>query len=141
MWTRLLATGLALGLGLSGAAASSLRVSPIGLDLAGGAAASTIRLWNNEKQPVNVQVRIFKWTKVDGKDRFEPTTDVVASPPISKLAGGSENLIRVVRVAKRPLAEKENYRLMVDELPSVAAAGTSRVNIVIRHSIPVRFTP
>lgn len=141
MIQRLVAVGLALGLGLSTAGAASLRVSPTGLDLRGGTAASTIRVWNEEKAPVSVQVRIFRWTKVGGKDRFEATTDVVVSPPLTKLAGGSENLIRVVRVTKRPLGEEENYRLMVDQLPSAKRPAAGTVNIVVRHSIPVRFAP
>lgn len=132
---------LALGLGLSTAGAASLRVSPTKLDLRAGTAASTIRVWNDEKTPIGVQVRIFRWTKVNGKDRFEPTTDVVVSPPMSKLAGGSENLVRVVRVTKKPLLEQESYRLMVDQLPGIKRTAPGTVNVVIRHSIPVLFTP
>ncbi|RYE56569.1 MAG: molecular chaperone [Hyphomicrobiales bacterium] len=93
MVQRLVAVGLALGLGLSTAGAASLRVSPTGLDLRGGTAASTIRVWNEEKAPVSVQVRIFRWTKVGGKDRFEATTMLTA---MGHLPSG------LVRHSKRP---------------------------------------
>lgn len=136
---RIIGVALALSLTVGGAGATSLRVSPITLDLDARTAASTIRLWNNDRRPINVQVRVYSWTKVNGKDRLEPTTNVVASPPMTKLAPGSENLIRVVRVSKRPVRGKESYRILVDELPtSQRAAGT--VNVVVRHSIPVHFS-
>jgi fimbrial chaperone protein len=131
---------LALGLATGSAGASSLRVSPVGIDLKAGTAASTVRIWNNDRQPVNVQVRVFRWTKVNGKDRLEPTADVVASPPMTKLGAGSENLIRVVRVTKRAIEGKESYRLMVDELPDPRKQKPGTVNVVVRHSIPVHFS-
>lgn len=134
------AAGLTLSLMVGGAEATSLRVSPITLDLSAGTAASTIRLWNNDRKSVNVQVRVFRWTKVKGKDRLEPTTDVVASPPMTRLAPGSENLVRVVRVTKRPLQAKESYRLMVDELPDTSKRTAGKVNVLVRHSIPVHFS-
>ncbi|MBP1852591.1 fimbrial biogenesis chaperone [Rhizobium halophytocola] len=124
----------------SSADATSLRVSPVRLDLNGGTATSTIRLWDSGSTPTNVQVRVYRWTKVNGRDRLDPTTDVVASPPVTKLAPGRENLIRVVRVAKKPISGTETYRLLIDELPDPKKRVAGQVNVVIRHSIPVRFS-
>ena len=103
-------------------------------------AASTVRRWDDGLRPVNVQVRVFRWTKVNGKDRLDPTTDVVASPPITKLSPGTENLIRVLRVSKQPVKGMEAYRLLIDELPDAGKRLPGQVNVMIRHSIPVRFT-
>lgn len=135
-----LALGLSLGLSATGVAASSLRVSPINIELQGGAATSEVRIWNNEREPVNAQVRVYRWTQSGGQNRLEPTTDVVASPPITQLSGGSENLIRIVRVSERPIQGTERYRLLVDELPDPADQAPGRVNVVVRHSIPVSFS-
>lgn len=120
--------------------AASLRVSPIAIDLKAGSAASTLRLWDDGLRPVNVQVRVFRWTKVNGRDRLDPTTDVVASPPISKLTPGTENLIRVVRVSKQPINGTEAYRLFVDELPEARKPLPGQINVLVRHSIPVHFS-
>lgn len=137
---RIMAASLFVCLTASGAGAAALRVSPITLDLKAAAAASTVRLWDDGLRPVNVQVRVFRWTKVNGKDRLDPTTDVVASPPITKLTPGTENLIRVVRVSKQPVKGTEAYRLLIDELPDAGKRLPGQVNVMIRHSIPVRFT-
>ncbi|PWW04403.1 pili/flagellar assembly PapD-like chaperone [Hoeflea marina] len=139
-FTRLIAASLAACLIAGAAQAASLRVSPITLDLKMGASASTVRLWNEDRTATNVQVRVFRWTKVNGKDRLEPTTDVVASPPITKLAPGSENVIRVVRVSKKPVSGTEAYRLLIDELPDASKRVPGQVKVLVRHSIPVRFT-
>ncbi len=137
---RIMAASLFVCLTVGSAGAASLRVSPITLDLKAPAAASTVRLWDSGLKPVNVQVRVFRWTKVNGKDRLDPTTDVVASPPITKLTPGTENLIRVVRVTKRPVKGVEAYRLLIDELPAAGKRLPGQVNVMVRHSIPVRFS-
>jgi fimbrial chaperone protein len=121
--------------------AASLRVAPILLDLQGGTVTSTLRLWNEDKQAVRVQVRVFKWTRVHGKDVLEPTRDVVASPPMTALPPGSEILIRVVRTSVRPLDSKESYRVVVDQLPESRKRKAGVVNVLVRHAIPLYFAP
>jgi fimbrial chaperone protein len=122
------------------ASAASLRVSPVTLEARGGARATSITLVNDEKRPLNVQVRVFKWTQADGADRLEPTTDVVASPPAVTLAPGAEYVVRVVRTSRAPMTGEESYRLFVDELPDPAAARAGQIAIVMRHSLPVFFS-
>ncbi|MFD2239272.1 fimbrial biogenesis chaperone [Aureimonas populi] len=121
------------------AGASSLRVAPTGLNLPAGNAASSVRVWNNDREPISVQVRVFKATMVGGKERLEPTRDVVASPPMTQLRPGTENLVRVVRVSDRPVQAQERYRLLVDELPDPSRMKAGTVNVLVRHSIPVVF--
>lgn len=128
-----------MGLMVAGAEAGSLRVSPIGLNLNPGSASSSIRVWNNEQRSLGVQVRVFRSKFVDGEEWLEPTNDVVASPPMTTLAPGSENMVRIVRVAKSPVQTEERYRLLVDELPDPKRRKAGTVNVLVRHSIPVRF--
>lgn len=120
--------------------AASLRVAPIQLDLPSGTAASTVRVWNDDPATVRVQVRVFKWTQVNGRDVLEPTRDVVASPPMSTLAPGSENLVRVVRTSTRPVDGRESYRLLIDQLPDPQQRRPGTVNVLVRHAIPLYFT-
>jgi fimbrial chaperone protein len=87
---------------------------------------------------MNVQVRVFRWTQVDGVDRLDPTDDVVASPPIAPLAAQSQRIIRVVRTADAAATE-QCYRLLVDELPPPPSADVHRVQLLLRHSIPLFF--
>jgi fimbrial chaperone protein len=135
--------GLSLFLGFMAAAspglAASLQISPVRLDLPAKAAASKITLLNNGEESVSAQVRIFKWVQVNGKDKLVETRDVVASPPIAKLEPGKNNVIRIVRTAKTPVAAEESYRLLVDELPPAASKAKGNVSFALRYSIPVFF--
>ena len=119
--------------------AASLRVAPVLLDLTAPSAATTLRVWNDAKRPINVQVRVFRWTQRNGEDAFAATDAVVASPPITTLVPGGENLIRIVRTSGRPVQAEESYRLVVDELPDPARRPGGTVVLVVRHSIPVFF--
>jgi fimbrial chaperone protein len=119
--------------------AASLRVAPTTISLVAPDAASVLSLRNDDKRPINVQIRVFRWTQVDGVDRLEPARDVVASPPAARLAGGAATTVRIVRVSKAPVAGEESYRLLVDELPDPSRVRSGTVALVLRYSIPVFF--
>ncbi|WP_192182929.1 fimbrial biogenesis chaperone [Mesorhizobium amorphae] len=125
----------------SAAEAASLRVAPVGLELVAPSAAATLSLSNEEKRPVNVQIRVFRWSQVNGAERLEPTSDVVASPPATVLKGESKLLVRIARVSKRPVSKEESYRVLIDQLPDPSRRGTTSVALVMRYSIPVFFSP
>jgi fimbrial chaperone protein len=119
--------------------AASLRVAPTTLDLLAPDSAATLNLRNEDNRPINVQIRVFRWTQSGGADRLEPTTDVVASPPSQALGANADNVVRVVRVSKQPVAGEESYRVVVDELPDPARRRPGVVNLVLRYSVPVFF--
>jgi fimbrial chaperone protein len=122
-----------------GARAGSLQVEPVLIDVTAPGAASTVTLRNEGTAPINAQIRIFRWSQVDGKETLEPTNDVVASPPAAKLAPQTNYVVRVVRVTKRPVSGEESYRVLVDQLPDAAQQKGNTVNLLVRYSIPVFF--
>ncbi len=134
-----LAAAFCVGTVCSDVDAASLRVAPVLLDLRTPQAATSLRIWNDAQRPISVQVRIFRWRQENGREDFMPATDVVVSPPITKLKGGGENTIRIVRTSKTPVRGEESYRVIVDELPDGADRRAGTVNLVVRHSIPVFF--
>lgn len=119
--------------------AATLRVAPTTLELIAPDSAATLNLRNEAKRPINVQIRVFRWTQTDGAERFEPTNMVVASPPATQLSPGQDYTVRVVRTARQPVAGEESYRVVVDELPDPARRKAGTVSLVVRHSIPVFF--
>ena len=118
--------------------AAALRVAPIIVDVARGA-TSTVELQNLGKSETTVQVRIFRWVQKEGKNKLVATRDVVASPPFTKIKPGRRNIIRIVRLAKRPVVGEESYRVLVDEIPTRNAGRSMRVGIALRYSLPVFF--
>ena len=122
------------------AAAAMLSVSPVSLDVAAPRTSTKLNLENRGEEPVTVQIRVFRWEAKDGKDSLTPMSGVVASPPIATLKPHGKYTVRIVRVAKEPVASEESYRLLVDQLPKLVKQAGSRVSFLIRQSIPVFFT-
>lgn len=142
MRLRALAATIAFAcLAVTGASAAALRVAPILLDVPHGINMTTLHVWNPDKTPVRIQVRVYLWTRKGNNDILTPTRDVVASPPIGTLKPGGENLIRIVRVATTPIGAHEKYRVLVDQLPDPNAQKAGVVSILVRHAIPLRFEP
>src|SRR5712671_4086345 len=86
----LLATTFAHGQPPSG----GFTVSPVRLDLAPGARATSITLSNDADRPKTVQVQAVRWTQVDGEDHYDPVTDLVVNPPVFRIAAGARQIVR-----------------------------------------------
>ena len=125
------------------ALAASITFSPVGVDVQAPDKAGNISLINNsETQPVRVQIRIFRWKQVDGKEVLEPTRDVVASPPVASIPALAKYTLRLARIAPAPIQGEESYRLLIDELPAPIdpKLGASGVQLLLRASIPAFFS-
>ena len=121
------------------AQAGSLQVAPVLVDVTAPGAASTVTLRNEGTTPINAQIRVFRWSLVNGQEKLEPTDDVVASPPSVTLTPKGQYIARIVRVSKQPVAGEESYRLLVDQLPDLSKQKNGTVNLLMRYSIPVFF--
>jgi fimbrial chaperone protein len=121
------------------ASAGSLQVEPVLVDVTAPGAASTLTLRNVGAAPIDAQIRVFRWSLVDGQEKLEPTEDVVASPPVVTLTPEGQYIARIVRVSKRPVTGEESYRLLVDQLPDLSQQKNGAVNLLVRYSIPVFF--
>jgi fimbrial chaperone protein len=123
------------------ASASSLKLTPITIELQAPSASTTLSLENTGTEPMKLQIRVFRWSQQEGVDTLTETRDVVASPPFATLDPNSENIIRVIRLAKTPLVREESYRLLIDEIPKPAGKSRQTVQFKLRHSLPVFFMP
>jgi fimbrial chaperone protein len=123
------------------AQAAALRVEPVLVEIFAPGAAATLTLHNGDASDVNVQIRVFRWSQANGKETLEPTADVVVSPPAAKLAPEAEQVVRIVRVAKQPPQGEESYRIFVDQLPRSEGRSPSTINLLMRQSIPLFFSP
>lgn len=121
------------------AGAASLRISPIGLDIPAGERAASMTLVNTGADPVNLQLRVFKWTQANGDDALDPSSDMIVSPPAATIAPGASYTVRVARTAVAPVAGEQSYRVFIDELPKPVDPRTvgQGVSMVLRTSLPV----
>ena len=86
------------------AQAASLQATPISMEVVAPGATSVLTLRNSGDAPLQAQVRVMRWSQADGEEQLVPATDVVASPPITAIAPKGEQTVRLVRVAKAPVA-------------------------------------
>ena len=112
--------------------AGSLQVEPVLIDVSAPGAASTITLRNEGTAPINVQIRLFRWSQVEGKEHLETTNDVVASPPAITVTPKTNYVARVVRVTKRPVSGEESYRVLIDQLPAPTQERGNAVHLLVR---------
>ena len=127
--------------GLSpGAQSASLQIAPVVVDVTAPGAAATLSLKNQATRTLNAQVRVFRWSQANGEDRYEPTQDVVASPPSVGINPNADYALRVVRVSRAPVRGEETYRMLIDEIPDPARQRNGAISLVLRYSVPVFFS-
>ena len=135
----LLLSCLIVPLASAKAGADGLRVSPTTLEVVAPGAATALNLINQGRAPVTVQARVFRWIQRDGREIYEPTNDVVVSPPMTQLAPGAQQAIRVVRTSTRPVQAEETYRVYIDQIRSRTQGQGGTVSFTSRLRIPVFF--
>lgn len=125
-------------------AASPLMIWPVDPVITGPQRAVALWLENRGGDTVSMQVRVFRWSQVEGEDRFEPQAQVVASPPISQIPPGQRQMVRLIATASTPAQQEQAFRVLVDELPAPApSAGAAApdpaaaVQLQIRYAIPL----
>ena len=131
---------IASALVASAANAADLRVAPTTVEAPPGAGTATITVLDGEQKPLQIQIRVMRWTQQNGQDSLTPTQDVVASPPFVTLQPSQRYLVRLVRTATAAPTGEESYRVLIDELPGQRTLPSGTVDLVLRHSIPVFFT-
>lgn len=123
------------------AAAATLQISPVMIELQANDNASGITLHNPGDTPVYGQVRVYHWDQVNGEDTLTPTQDLIASPPLMKIAERDGQLIRLVRESNTPVTTEQSFRILIDELPPPGVAPQNGVLIRLRYSVPVFIEP
>lgn len=119
------------------ALAGGLTVAPVRLGLAPGQRSTSISVGNAAAQAQTVQVEAFRWTRVDGEDRYEPGPELLVNPPLFELAPGASQLVRVGLRAPANEGAERAYRIFLQEVPRERPLGGAQLNMVLRIGIPV----
>lgn len=139
VWHLACLVGLGSCFGL--AEAGSLSVNPIRLDLDDAHPTSAMTLENKGSGAVVVQLRLMRWLAEGEAERYEPTDDIVATPPIMTIRPGQPQVVRV-GLNRAPDAQRElAYRLFLEEVPPPPTLGYQGVQVAIRIGVPVFVAP
>ncbi len=121
--------------------AGSFAVNPVRLQLSAAQPTAVLHVTNDGKTSTVVQLSLFVWSQVNGRNVLTPTRKLLATPPIFTLPAGGEQIVRVGLLAK-PVAQRETaYRLLMTQVAPRPRPGFRGLRVVLRLSLPVFVAP
>lgn len=111
----------------------SLEVAPTTLDLKAGQ-AGLLYVANHSAEPVTVQIDVYDWSQSDNADHLVPSNTAFISPPLTTIAPGERQIVRVL-ARPAPSDHETGYRIRVSELPD-ASVKPDGVQVLLQFSIP-----
>lgn len=125
------------------AQATSMQVAPIRLVLTSLRPIAAMTVGNNEQTEIAVQAEVLEWSQVDGQDVYTATQDVLVNPAIFRLAGDSQQIVRIgLRIPRE--AKERSYRIFLQQIPlDRVLPGTegARLQTLLRIGVPIFVPP
>jgi fimbrial chaperone protein len=121
------------------ASAGSLAVSPLRLTYANASAIIAVTVENNGQTEALVQTETFAWKQAGIEHKLSATDDVIAVPPVFRLAAGARQQVRVGLTRAFAESHEQTFRLLITEVPTAVSPGT--VAVAVRHSLPIFILP
>ena len=117
----------------------SILIWPVGPVIEADERAAALWLENPGTAPITLQIRIYAWAQVDGKNVYAAQDAVLGTPPIVTIVPGEKQLVRLTRLLPTPPRTEAAYRVIVDEIPAAKPAGGAgaAVSFRMRYSVPL----
>ncbi len=133
------ATLLAIGVlaAAATAAASTLSVAPIRVELSSKVRTAVLIVRNQEDSPVVVQLRPAAWSQPDGKDQLDDTHELLVTPPLFTIPPKGLQVLRIALLRDPDPAHELPYRLVLSEVPQAVPAETTGLRVALRITLPV----
>jgi fimbrial chaperone protein len=125
---------LSAAAGLPPAAAGTLQVNPVLVEIGGARRTGSVSVRNEEDVPVTIRAYPLAWRQADGEDVYEDTAELIVSPPVFTIPPHGTQIVRVG--PRRPSPAPRSYRLIVEEVPEAAPAG-SGIRVALRLNLPL----
>ncbi len=119
------------------AAASTLGVAPIRVELSPSKVSRSSPIRNQEDSPVTVQARPAAWSQQDEQDQLGDTHDVLVTPPLFTIPAKGHQVLRIALLRKPDPARELDYRLVLSEVPPAKAAEVTGLRIALRITLPI----
>jgi fimbrial chaperone protein len=119
------------------AAASTLGIAPIRIELSSSVGIAVLTVRNPGDAPVVVQARPAAWSQQDGQDQHDETHDLLVTPPLFTLPTKGHQIVRVALLRKPDPARELDYRLVLSEVPLASAPEMNGLRTVLRITLPV----
>lgn len=128
-------------LACTSAQAGTFVVSPVRATLTVSQQVGALTVRNDSAEPTVVQLEVLSWSQQDAKDIYEPTREILATPPIFTVPPGGSQIVRV-GLRRAPDPERElSYRLYLQEVPPPPKPDFQGLQVALRIGIPVFVLP
>ena len=124
---------LAAAAGVDPAAAGTLTINPVLVEIGAGQRSGAVTVTNVEDAPITIRAYALSWRQEDGADRYEETAEMIVSPPVFTISAQSAQVVRIG--PRTPGAEARPYRLIVEEVPE--ATPGAGIRVALRLNLPV----
>lgn len=135
---------LFLILGSGAAAAASVNVSPVLLNLSEESNKDVVRVTNSSEAPKSFEVNAVAWTQSDReREIYSDTDELLAVPPLFTLQPGQTQVVRIGLMRRADAQHELAYRVFFTELapPEIEASEASGISMRLRFGIPVFVAP
>lgn len=119
--------------------AGSLGIAPVRIDLSDSKTTATVQVTNTGDEPMTIQVHGANWRTEGLEESYFDTNELVVNPPVFTLPVGEKQIIRLGLRRQQRTAIEHSYRLILEEVPKPAKAGT--IATILRFTLPVFETP
>lgn len=121
---------------------NGLEISPTRILLKNSNDYGALTLENKGNTATTVQTEIVSWQRVNGKDIYQPSTDLIANPPIFKLAPETSQIVRLGLRYPQPMPQERIYRVYLMQVPAETVSLTKNtLQIYFRLGIPIYVSP
>ena len=117
--------------------AAGWEIDPVRIELSPQQQTAALTVKNNSDQATSIQIQAVEWSQHEGKDVYNPTKELLVSPPIFTIAPKSEQVIRVALRRQADSTKELTYRISLQELPPKQTSNFMGVNVALRVSLPV----
>jgi fimbrial chaperone protein len=128
------ALALSAAAGLAPAAAGTLQVNPVLVEIGGARRTGSVTVRNEEDAPVMIRAYPLAWRQEGGEDRYDETAEMIVSPPVFTIPPHATQTVRVG--PRRPSPAPRPYRLIIEEVPEAAPPG-SGIRVALRLNLPL----
>ncbi|KOC90136.1 fimbrial biogenesis chaperone [Winslowiella iniecta] len=120
-------------------AGNSVMIWPIDPKITSDQKAAELWLENRGTSTTLMQVRVFGWNQVNGKEQYQTQQQLLASPPLVRIEPGKKQLVRLIKQVPPAAGKEIAYRVLLDEIPTPKEEGKDQVglNFQMRYSVPL----